>query len=152
MGSPKNAANDRERYSWFHACFGWGGLVVFITLGLVLEVLLGLKIDFYLNVDSEARRLVWRLAHAHGALICLLHIGFAATIATLPRLQLGKRLKAASLCLVSATILLPGGFFAGGFGTHLSDPGIGIYLSPPGGLLLLAAAVLVAWEVGRARP
>lgn len=141
--------DDRKRYVRFHACFGWWGLLVFATLGLLLEAMLGLKIDFYLNVDHEMRRLVWRLAHAHGGLISVLHIGFAATIAAVPTIRFGRRMRLASICLVSSTILLPGGFFAGGFGLHGGDPGIGIFLVPPGGLLLFVAILFVALGVSQ---
>jgi len=145
-------SDDRKRYAYFHAWFGWWGLLVFVALGLLLEIMHGLKIDFYLNVDHEVRRLVWRLAHAHGGLISVVHIGFAATIATLPAIQFGRRMRLASTCLVSSTILLPGGFFAGGFGLHGGDPGIGIFLVPPGGLLLFVAILFVALGVSRHGP
>ena len=145
-------SDERKRLAWFHMCFGWWGLLVFVALGLLLETMHGLKIDFYLNVDHETRRLVWRLAHAHGGLISLVHIGFAATIVAVPAAEIGKRMRLASMCLVSSTILLPGGFFAGGLGLHGSDPGIGIFLVPPGGLLLFLSILFVAVGVSRRGP
>src|SRR5882757_6559314 len=63
-----------------HLRFGWWTLLIFLTAGLALEALHGLKIGAYLNVSNETRRLMWTLAHAHGTLLGLVHLGFAATI------------------------------------------------------------------------
>ena len=41
-------------------------------------------------------------------------------------------------------VLLPTGFFLGGFGITETDPGIGIYLVPLGALFLCIAVYLVA--------
>src|SRR5882672_2928007 len=62
-----------------HLKVGWWALLVFLTAGLVLEALHGFKIGAYLNVSNETRRLMWTLAHAHGALLGLVNLGFAAT-------------------------------------------------------------------------
>ena len=56
---------------------GFLALFVFATLGLLLEALHGFKLGFYLDVDQETRRLLWRLGHAHGTLLGLLNIGYA---------------------------------------------------------------------------
>ena len=48
----------------------------------------------------------------------------------------------ASACLVGASILLPGGFFLGGVVIHAGDPGLGIFLTPVGAVLLLVTIVL----------
>ena len=61
-------------------CFGWWSLLCWLSLGMVLEALHGFKIGWYLEVTSEARRLQWSLAHAHGTLIALVNIAFAATV------------------------------------------------------------------------
>ncbi len=50
----------------------------------------------------------------------------------------------ASRCFIGALVLLPLGFFLGGFFTHGCDPGIGVFLVPPGGLLLIAGLFLTA--------
>ena len=57
-----------------HLSFGWWALFVFLMLGLVLEALHAFKFGYYLDSSNETRRLVWRLAHAHGTLIasCIL--------------------------------------------------------------------------------
>src|SRR6187401_2755242 len=63
-----------------HLRFGWIALLVFVTLGAVLEALHAWKSVAYLGVGHETRRLMWTLAHAHGVGLGLLHLGFAATL------------------------------------------------------------------------
>lgn len=124
-----------------HLAWGWVTLCVFIAAGLTLEVLHAFKVGLYLDVGNETRRLLWRLAHAHGALLGLLHLAFAATAGALrwPRAPtLPSRL------LKAATVLLPGGFFLGGITPYGGDPGIGVLLTPLGGLALLIAVGLAA--------
>ena len=128
--------SDLQRY---HLQCGWVVLGFFLTMGLVLETLHGLKMDWYLNVGLENRRLLITLAHAHGALIGILHLAFSATM---PQMQLGTALRWSSWCLLSATILRPGGFLLGGIFLLGSDPGWGVFLTPLGGLLLITAVLL----------
>ena len=129
-----------------HLRFGWWSLLVFLTLGSVLEVLHGFKIGWYLDVTFEARRLMWTLAHAHGTLIGLMHLAFASTLHLQP--TVGQRsLGLISSSLIAATILLPGGFFLGGIYIYAGDPGMGVFLAPVGGLLLLLAVFLIARNV-----
>ncbi len=123
-----------------HLRIGWWGLLVFLSLGLVLEALHGLKVGAYLDADQETRRLMWRLAHAHGTLLSLVHLALAATVAQRP--GVGGAL--ASRCLTASLVLMPAGFLLGGAWTHGGDPGLGISLVPPGGLLLLVAVGGVA--------
>ena len=52
-----------------HLRVGWWSLLLFATLGLVLESLQGFKVRAYLDVSNETRRLMWTLAHAHGTLV-----------------------------------------------------------------------------------
>ena len=49
-----------------------------------------------------------------------------------------------SKALIGASVLLPGGFFLGGIRFYAGDPGLGIILVPPGAILLLLAAFLLA--------
>ncbi|MFT7537369.1 MAG: hypothetical protein ACI85K_003327, partial [Hyphomicrobiaceae bacterium] len=63
-----------------HLRLGWTSLLVFVLLGGVLESMHGFKVDWYLVVGNETQRLLWRLAHAHGTFLSLVHIGFAATL------------------------------------------------------------------------
>jgi hypothetical protein len=124
-----------------HLRVGWASLLLFLSLGIGLETLHGLKLGLYLDVDNEARRLLWTLAHAHGTLLSLVHLGFALTVHLLP--DWSPRPRAwASWCLTGATVLMPAGFFLGGLFLHGGDPGLGIALLPLGAVLLLAAVVL----------
>jgi|SRR5882672_9080012 len=133
-----------------HLRFGWWTLLIFLTLGLVLEALHGLKIGFYLSVTNETRRLMWTLAHAHGTLLALINLGFAFTIRLLPEWSARER-GLASICLRAATLLMPAGFFLGGTVIYSGDPGLGIILLPVGGLLLLVSVFLTACGVGTLR-
>ena len=120
-----------------HAKFGWYCLLVFATLGAALEALHATKAGFYLDVGDETRRLMWRLAHAHGVLLGLLNIAFALSLphtASNARRQLGW----ASACLVAAGCLLPLGFLLGGVFAQGGDPGLPVLLVPLGIPLLLA--------------
>lgn len=57
-----------------HLRIGWGALLLFIVLGLALEALHAFKVPLYVDAENETRRLLFRLAHAHGALLCLIHL------------------------------------------------------------------------------
>jgi hypothetical protein len=127
----------------WHLRLGWIGLLVFVSLGAVLEALHAWKSGAYLGVGNETRRLMWTLAHAHGVGLSLLNIGFAATLNMLFE-TLDKRLQLASRLLAWATVLLPLGFFLGGVITYDSDPGLGVLLAPVGALLLWLCIILVA--------
>ena len=120
-----------------HLRVGWRALLVFAALGLLLESLQGFKVAAYLDVSNETRRLMWRLAHAHGTLLAVVNILFALTLRTSPStLPAASRI---SPVLIAATLLLPLGFFLGGLWFYAGDPGPGILLVPIGaGLLLLA--------------
>ena len=122
-----------------HLVVGWSLLLVYVVLGSVLEALHGFKIGWYVDAGSSTRRLMWTLAHAHGVLLGLVNVAFAATTFILPRTP---RAAQASLVLVTASLLLPAGFLLGGIGIHGGDPGLGILLTPAGGALLVLALVL----------
>jgi hypothetical protein len=129
-----------------HLRFGWWSLLVFLTLGIVLEMLHGFKVGWYLDVANETRRLMWTLAHAHGTLLSVLHLVFAATACgdcRSPARPAAWR-RRASACLFGATFLLPGGFFLGGVFVYDGDPGLGVLLVPVGALLLWVAVLLSA--------
>jgi hypothetical protein len=116
----------------------------------VLESLHGFKVRAYLDVTNETRRLMWTLAHAHGTLLALVHLAFAAS---LPNLTFGiGRLRLASTSLIAASFLLPGGFFLGGIHFYEGDPGLGIILVPIGAVLLLLTAGLAALAAVPGRP
>ena len=85
---------------------------MFAALGLILESLQGFKVAAYLDVSNDTRRTMWRLAHAHGALLGAVNILFALTLRSSPTpLAAAPRI---SVMLIAATLLLPGGFFLGG--------------------------------------
>ncbi len=126
-----------------HIRYGYLGLLVFLSLGAVLETLHGFKIGLYLDVENEPRRLALRLAHAHGTLLSLLHVVVALTLGSshAPRRSAAER---AGALLSAATLLLPGGFLLGGLFTHAGDPGLGILLVPFGALCLFGAVFITA--------
>jgi hypothetical protein len=122
---------------------GWWSLLVFLTLGLVLEILHGFKVGLYLDVPNSTRRLVWTLAHTHGTLLSVLNLVFAMSIRLTPDWK-GSSRTLASRCLLGALVLIPLGFFLGGVFIFGGDPGIGVILVPPGSLLLFISVLLTA--------
>ncbi len=135
-------------YARKHVRFGWWTLLVFLALGLVLETLHGFKIRMYLDVSNETRRLMWTLAHAHGALLGLVHIIFGLCLRTMPELCRGN-IGLASSSLMGASLLLPGGFFLGGVAFYSGDPGLGITLAPVGAAMLAIAVYVMARATAR---
>jgi len=129
-----------------HLRFGWWSLAAFGLLGLVLETLHGFKVGAYLDVSNDTRRLMWTLAHAHGTLLGLVHLGFAFTLRHIE--VEGSAIRSASTGLVGASLLLPLGFFLGGVRFYAGDPGVGVVLVPIGAALMLYAAVVVARLLG----
>jgi hypothetical protein len=125
-----------------HLALGWYTLLAYACIGLALELLHAFKVGFYLNVDSETRRLMWRLAHAHGALLGLVNIAFALTLRLLPRPE-ASSVRLASSCLAAACLLLPLGFLLGGVFANAADPGLPILLVPMGAVLLIAGLSLL---------
>ncbi len=126
-----------------HLRFGWFLLLVFLTLGLVLETLHGFKVQAYLSLMNETRRLMWTLAHAHGTALGVVHLGFAFSVSCVPSWPQTSR-TIASYALVAASVLMPAGFFLGGVWVYAGDPGLGILLVPVGGILLFVAVLLAA--------
>jgi len=131
-----------------HLVFGWTSLLAFALLGLVLESMHGFKIGWYLDVGHETRRLLLTLAHAHGVLIALVNLAFAATWRGLADASAMPRL--ASPCLLAAGVLMPAGFLLGGLVVYDGDPGLGIFLLPLGASLLVAGIAATARGVLRA--
>jgi hypothetical protein len=135
--SVTTAPNERlSQLARRHLLIGWLGLLVFLTLGLVLEGLHGLKVDFYLDTRASTRRLMWTLAHAHGTLLSLVQIAFAVSIVRVPSLT-EKAASWVSRGLLGGLTLLPLGFLLGGLKLYGGDPGPGIILVPTGALMLL---------------
>jgi hypothetical protein len=134
-----------------HLRIGWWSLLVFLSLGILLESLHGLKIGWYLNVSNSTRRLMFTLAHAHGTLLALVHIAFAMTIPQASNWH-PNYLRVGANCLIGAGVLIPAGFFLGGLFTYAGDPGLGIVLVPVGALFLFIAVFLTARAVARSKP
>ena len=145
--SPQNRT-DHAGYdcSRLHLRFGWWSLLVFLTLGFVLESLHAMKVGWYLSVANETRRLMWTLAHAHGTLIALVNVAFGLTIQLRP--AGGGQYDRASRFLLAASILLPLGFFLGGIFVYGGDPGLGVLMVPIGSISLFIAVYLIARSAG----
>lgn len=127
------AATERLHLRW-----AWMMLLVFATLGIGLEVLHAFKVGWYLDVGHDARRLMLRLGHAHGTLLAGVNLGLALTVTRLPE-QPAARRALASRALRMGSVLMPGGFVAGGIFIHGGDPGLGVLLVPVGAVALLVA-------------
>jgi len=130
--------SDSQALIQKHLFIGWAGLFVFLSLGIVLETLHGFKVNFYLDVRNETRRLMWTLSHTHGTLFSLIHIAFAISL-SITKMQYKKLPHFASGHLTGALIAMPLGFFVGGLWTYGGEPGLGIFLVPVGAVMMLIA-------------
>ena len=126
--------------------FGWWSLLVFLSLGAILEALHGFKIGWYVDVGNETRRLMFTLAHAHGTLLALVNIAAGLTVRAVERFALRPPV---SFALIWAAILLPGGFFLGGIVIYDGDPGLGVWLVPIGAALLFYSIARIALDLSR---
>src|SRR5437660_10898077 len=140
---PLRPRSEIELLTRRHLVFGWWTILLFLTMCLILEGLHGLKIQGYLGVHAEMRRLMWTLAHAHGTLLGVLNLGFAFMTSFATDWSTKPR-SIASAFLRAATILMPAGFFVGGLFTYSGDPGLGILLVPVAVLLLFASVFICA--------
>jgi|TARA_Y100000590_G_C15046765_1_gene761040 hypothetical protein len=116
-------------------------------LGIVLEILHGFKVGFYLDVTNSTRRLMWTLAHTHGTLLSILNIVFALSVHQISSWKETTR-TLASRCLLGALVFMPIGFFLGGVRIYGGDPGLGIALVLPGAFFLFLAVFLTAKAAG----
>ncbi len=126
--------------------FGWWSLLVFLSLGAVLETMHGFKIGWYVDVGNETRRLMFTLAHAHGTLLALVNIAAGLTARNVDRFELRRSV---SVALIWAAILLPAGFFLGGIVIYDGDPGLGVWLVPIGAALLFYSIARIALDLSR---
>ena len=124
---------------------GWLLLAISLPFGVTLEALHGFKVQAYLA--SDMRREMWRLAHAHGTLLGILCLVFAAIAEA--HVAAPVRARAASMIRWGA-VLMPLGFFLGGILNSEGDPSLGIALVPVGALLLIVALVRIALHPRRA--
>src|SRR5919108_1609375 len=122
--------------------FGWWSLLVFLSLGGVLEILHGFKIGSYVDVGNDMRRLMFTLAHAHGTALALVNIAAGLTARNIERFEFRRSI---SFCLIWAGLLFPVGFFLGGIVTYGGDPGLGIWLVPLAAVLLFFSVSRITW-------
>lgn len=130
---------DDDALATRHRRFGWWALVVFMSAGLVLESLQGFRVPWLVNVDVETRRTMFRLAHAHGAVLGLVNLALASSLRG--GLAITGR---TSTMVLAGSVMLPCGFLLGGVWFLEGDPGLGVLLVPIGALLLIVALVDVA--------
>ena len=140
-----------QRLSEHHARLGWLLLALFGFLGLVLESLHGFKLQYYVGVDNETRRQMWKLAHAHGTLLAIVQLGFAFSLTIFTRLSQQRSLLASRL-LTFASVCMPLGFFLGGLQFYEGDPGLGILLVPVGALALILGALTIGLSSDKGKP
>ena len=67
-------SNSNRELALLHLRGGWWMLLIFLSLGLVLETLHGFKVGFSHDLANETRRHLWTLAQAHGTLLALVNI------------------------------------------------------------------------------
>jgi hypothetical protein len=112
-------------------------LAVFLPLGLTLEALHALKVQVYLG--STVRREMWTLAHAHGNLLGILCLVFAALGERIG--GDGRRRMRIARLLSAGAVFMPIGFLLGGVLNSEGDPSLLILLVPVGGVLVLLALI-----------
>jgi hypothetical protein len=128
-----------------HLAMGWCLLSLFIALGMALEGMLAFKLGWFLDLANETRRLLFRLAHAHGVLLGLVNIAVALSLPH--RVPRAARVEVwISRCLLLGSALLPAGFLLGGVVVLGGDPNPAILLSAIGAPLLFAGALGVTWS------
>ena len=123
--------------------FAWTSLAAWALFGLALEAAHGFKLAAYL--DDSLRHTILRLAHAHGVVLALVVLAFAASL----RADDSDGVPAArrtGLLLRAGALLIPAGFALGGIAPHEGDPGWPVVLVPVGGVLLVGGLVRMAWR------
>ena len=117
---------------------GWVSIAIWMSFGLLLEGLLGYKIPAFL--EDGQRRELFRLAHTHGTLLSLVLIVSAMCV----RLFEIRPPAVAVGALRLGVVLMPLGFLLGGIWHPEGDPGVGIWLVPPGALMVIFGAIAIA--------
>lgn len=131
---------ESERMARRHLALGFGGLALFVLLGLALEGLHAFKVGFYLDQDQVTRRLLLRLSHAHGGVLSIVHLAFGLAAGRHP--EVAQPL--ASRALILGLVLVPAGFALGALGATASDPGLLVLLVPAGAVALLYGLIATA--------
>ncbi len=144
VSRPEQSGSDSSQLSSL-LVQGWISVAVWMTVGLLLEGLIGFKTPAYLQDDQ--RRELFRLAHTHGTLLGLLLV-----LAAVCCQRFNSALPApASIALRMGTILIPFGFMLGGLWHFESDPGVGIWLVPPGAVLVIFGVTALAFATRSTR-
>jgi hypothetical protein len=117
---------------------GWASIAVWMAFGLLLEGLLGFKIPPYL--DDLQRRELFRLAHTHGTFLGVVLV--VAAVCGKRGLALPPR--SARAALRAGSLVMPVGFLLAGLWHPEGDPGLAIWLVPPGALLVIFGAIVMA--------
>lgn len=123
---------------------GWVSVACWMAVGLLLEGLLGYKAPSYLN-DLQRREL-FRLAHSHGTLL-----GVVLIVAALTAQRFGASPKLAQTSLRIGAVMMPLGFLLAGVWHPEGDPGLAIWLVPPGALLVIFGVVAIALSLKTTR-
>lgn len=117
---------------------GWVSIALWMSVGLLLEGLLGYKIPAYLS--DPQRRELFRLAHTHGTFL-----GLVLVAAALCAERYGNNPpRIARLALRTGSILMPVGFLLAGIWHPEGDPGPAIWIVPPAALLLIFGVIALA--------
>jgi hypothetical protein len=116
----------------------WVSIALWMSFGLLLESLIGYRVPAYLR--DEVRREIFRLAHTHGTLLNLALLGAALCIER--GLALPSKLGLMAFRL--GVVLMPVGFLLGGIWHTEGEPGLGVWLAPLGGVLVILGAVEMA--------
>lgn len=113
---------------------GWLGVAVWLGFGLLLESLTAYRIPFYLN--DPLRQELFRLAYIHGILLNIILLVADQGPAPVSN--------AARWALAAGSVLMPAGFLLGGIWHFEGEAGLGVWLVPLGGLLVIFGVINLA--------
>src|SRR5258708_38421581 len=148
MMRPSNRPPSIQHHSDRNLRFGWWSLLVFLSLGGVLDTLRGFKVGWYVDVGNEMRQLMFTLAHAHGSALALVNIVAGLTARSVEQFEIRPSV---SFCLIWAGLLFPVGFFLGGVVSYGGDPGRGFWLGPVVALMLFYRGAPIALDLSNHR-
>ncbi len=115
----------------------WLGVALWMSFGLLMEGFIGYRIPSYFA--DATRRELFRLAHAHGALLSILLFAAAFCADKFPNTP-----QFAIWSLRAGVVLMPLGFLFAGVWHFRDEPGIAIWLVPTSALLIIFAAITMA--------
>jgi hypothetical protein len=129
---------NNEPFLWLSlARQAWLGLALWMAAGLLFEGLIGFRSPAYLQ--DPIRRELLRLAHAHGTLFSILLIVVDLWIRNTASLVPNF----AVTTLRIGTVLMPVGFLLGGIWHTATDPGVGVFLAPVGGAMVIFGVIAI---------